>query len=134
MDYTTGSVLMLPTPSKHSALQVTTKVNVQHRSDSTKTTVTTTATWTTTLPTNAEVQLQDGPTPSSDLVPCGLLSAHARLSQEAVEQHSQPINQTLGSYDGHGLNDSPPRHSRSNSSSVVPSEGESMTESANHCD
>jgi len=118
--YSCESGLMLPCTFKHSALQVNTKMNVQHQSESITTTVTATATWTTTLPTNAAVQLQGGSAPSSDLVPCGSLSA-ARLSQEAVEQHSQRTNQTLGSYDGHGR-------------SVVPSEGESMPGSASQSD
>jgi hypothetical protein len=135
LDYKTEAGLLLPTPSKHSALQVNTKVNVHHQPDSVRTTVTATATWTTTLPTNAEVPLQDGSTPSPDSVPCGFLSAHARLSQEAVEQHSQRMSQTLGSYDGPGLNDSLLRHSRSNSSSsVVPSDCEPMTESVSQSD
>ena len=125
-DYASEAGLMLPTTSKHSALEVNTKVNFQHDSDS--------VTVLTTVPTTAKVQLQDGSTPSSDSAPCGYFAAHARLSQEAVEQHSQRMNQTLGSYNGHGLNDSLLRLSRSNRSSIVPSDGEPMTESASQSD
>ena len=119
--YSGESGLMLPCTSKHSALQVNTKVGVRHESESITTTVTATATWTTTSPTKAAEQLQDGSTPSSDLEPCGSLSAHARLSQEAVEQHSQGTNHTLGSYNGFGR-------------SVDSSEGESMTGSTSQGD
>ena len=123
LDYSCESGLMLPCTSKRSALQVNTKMKVQHQSESITTTVTATATWTTTLPTNAAVQLQDGSTPPSDetmsVLQGGSLSA--QLTQEALEQHSQRTNQTLGSYDGHGR-------------SVVPSKRESTTESGSQSD